>query len=68
MTFQRKLFKQAMHTHIQHNTVDGKYIIYDAVTDQLQRLVFKELHSGMWEKGDFYISCSDFTDNAGPQT
>ena len=57
--------QQAMQAHIEENTVDGNYLLYDAVTDQLKKLVFKETHTGIWKKGDFYISCSDFTDSAG---
>ena len=41
----------------------GKYIIFDAVTGNLLKLDFKDLHIGIVKKGDFYISCADFVDD-----
>ncbi|HSG31868.1 MAG TPA: hypothetical protein VLB82_10020 [Thermodesulfobacteriota bacterium] len=55
----------AMTNHINANTFDGKYVIYDAVQGKLLKLDFKELHAGLVKKGDFYVSCADFTDTQG---
>lgn len=57
--------QKAMSEHIKENTYDDKYIIYDAVTGDLLRLDFKQLHEGIVKKGDFYVSCADFTDGQG---
>jgi hypothetical protein len=55
----------AMKTHIDQNSFNNKYIIYDAVAGQMKRLSFKELHAGLVKKGDFYVSCADFVDDKG---
>ncbi len=55
----------AMTKHIDANTFDGKYVIYDAVDGKLLKLDFKELHAGLVKKGDFYVSCADFADTQG---
>ena len=57
--------QKAMSGHIDHNTYNGDYIIYDAVTGDLLRLQFKELHKGIVKKDDFYVSCADFVDSQG---
>ena len=57
--------QKAMSDHIKENNFDGSYIIYDAVTGDLLRLQFKELHKGIVKKDDFYVSCADFTDKQG---
>ena len=57
--------QKAMSNHIDGNTYKGTYIIYDAVTGDLLRLQFKELHKGIVKKDDFYVSCADFVDNNG---
>lgn len=55
--------QKAMSHHIIENTYKGKYIIFDAVTGNLLKLDFKDLHIGIVKKGDFYISCADFVDD-----
>lgn len=55
----------AMAEHIEGNTYNGSYIVYDAVTGKLLRLNFGELHKGIVKKDDFYVSCADFTDSQG---
>jgi hypothetical protein len=55
----------AMDQHIQSNVLKGKYIIYDSLTGKLHRLVLKGLHEGIVKKGEFYVSCADFTDQSG---
>ena len=62
---QRVDIKAAMNAHISSNTVNNQYVIYDAVSGELKRLALKELHSGIVKKGDFYVSCADFTDAGG---
>ena len=57
--------QKTMSGHIDQNTYNGNYIIYDAVTGELLRLKFKELHSGIVKMDDFYICCSDFVDEDG---
>lgn len=61
----RKNIHSAMNSHIESNTFDGDYIIYDAVEGKLLELEFKDLHSGIVKKGDFYVSCADFKDDEG---
>lgn len=57
--------QKAMSGHIKQNTINGKYVIYDAVSSELRTLDFKELHEGVVKKGDFYVSCADFVDSRG---
>ena len=57
--------QSAMAEHINENTYNGKYIIYDAVTGKLLRLDFGVLHKGIVKKDDFYVSCADFSDANG---
>ena len=56
--------KEAMMSHVAFNTVDGKYVIYDALEDDLLRLRFDGLHEGVVKKGDFYVACGDFMNTA----
>ncbi len=55
----------AMQSFIDHQMVDGVYSHYDAVDGKLLRLKEANLHSGIVKKGDFYVSCADFTDQQG---
>ena len=57
--------QEAMKKHIAKNTLGDHYVIYDAVKGELKKLSFKELHKGIVKKGDFYVSCADFTDASG---
>ena len=61
----RELIKEAMNTHIKQNTVDGQYILYDAVEDKLLKLKLDDLHDGIVKKSDYYVSCADFHDTSG---
>ena len=45
--------------------IDRGLLHYDPVADRLVRLELVELHDGIVQKGDFYVSCADFTDEAG---
>ncbi len=53
--------KKAMLEHVAANSVDGRYVFYDAVDGELLRLQFDALHEGIVRKGDFYVACGDFT-------
>lgn len=57
--------QEAMKHHIGSNRIEGQYVLYDAITGQLLRMKLEELHSGIVSKGDFYVSCADFKDDAG---
>jgi hypothetical protein len=61
----RKQIQKAMLEHVQVTTIDGKYVIFDAVVGDLKKLKFKEVHKGIVKKGDFYVSCADFVDARG---
>ena len=61
----RSGIQAAMQRHIDHNTVDGHYVLYDAVTDKLLRLKLDKLHDGIVKKADYYVSCADFHDADG---
>ncbi len=39
--------------------------VYDSVQGSLLKLKLDKLHSGIVKKGDFYVSCADFKDQAG---
>ena len=51
--------------YIAANTVDGVYQMYDVVTNEIVRLKFKKLHSGIRTTGDFFNSCANFENEAG---
>jgi hypothetical protein len=57
----------AMVEHIKHNSVDGRYAIYDAPKGELKWLTLDKLHEGIVKKGDFYVSCADFVDQQGKE-
>jgi len=57
--------QSAMNDHVKENTLGEEYIIYDSGDGNVKGLTFKELHSGIVTKGDFYVSCADFTDSSG---
>ncbi len=61
----RKGIQAAMKSHIDENTVNERYIIYDAVTGELKKLKFDQVHKGIVKKGDFFVSCADFVDDQG---
>ena len=61
----RRGVQTAMQEHIDHNTVDGHYIVYDAVTGDLLKLKLAKLHEGIVKKADYYVSCADFHDRDG---
>ena len=61
----RTQIQKAMNDFVGAQTVDGVVRIYDPVEGRLLRLEFDELHSGILRKGDFYVSCADFVDQAG---
>ena len=64
---QRKSIQTAMQEHIDRNTVEGRYVLYDAVTDDVLKLTLTQLHDGIVRKGDYYVSCADFEDPDGTE-
>lgn len=52
-----------MKEFIDSNTVGDVYSIYDPIDGKLLKLTFVELHKGIVKKGDYYVSCADFTDS-----
>ena len=62
---EKALVQKAMEDHIAANRVGEDYIIYDAVSGDLRRLRFSQLHAGVVRKGGFYVSCADFTTSQG---
>ncbi len=52
----------AMQSFIDINAIDGKMYVYDAQKGEMLRLHFDVLHKEIVKKGDFYLSCADFTD------
>ena len=63
----RTAIRAAMQEHIDRNTVKGHYVLYDAVTDEVLKLRLARLHDGIVKKGDYYVSCADFTDADGDE-
>lgn len=57
--------QKSMADFIEQQTIDKHMYVYDAVKGGLLRLKFDKLHSGIVKKGDFYVSCADFTDQHG---
>ena len=57
----KAVVQKTMKAHIDANRVGEQYIIYDGVSGELLRLSFVELHAGVVRKGEFYVSCADFT-------
>ena len=61
----RRAIQTAMQEHINHNTVDGHYVLYDTITDDVLKLKLAKLHDGIVKKADYYVSCADFHDRNG---
>ncbi len=61
----RRAIQAAMEEHIGQNTVNGHYILYDTITDDVLKLKLAKLHDGIVKKADYYISCADFHDRDG---
>ena len=57
--------QEAMLSHVNEHLVDNTYFIYDAVTNDMKRLQFKTLHSGIERSEGFLVSCAKFTDGMG---
>lgn len=57
----RENVQASMSNYVKDKTVDGVFPIYDPVDDKVLKLTFKELHKGIVKKGDYYVSCADFT-------
>lgn len=63
----RTAIQAAMQEHIDRNSVEDRYVLYDAVTDDVLKLRLIRLHDGIVKKGDYYVSCADFTDHDGTE-
>jgi len=61
----RIAIRAAMQEHIDANSVEGRYVLYDAVADEVLELRLSRLHDGIVKKGDYYVSCADFLDADG---
>ena len=61
----RRGIQTAMQEYIDHNTVNGHYVLYDAITGDLLKLKLTKLHEGIVKKADYYVSCADFHDRNG---
>ncbi len=57
--------QRSMNTFIQEQTIDGVMYLFDSNEGNLLKLKLDTLHSGIVKKGDFYVSCADFTDHQG---
>ncbi len=57
--------QNSMDAFIKANMIDGTYYMFDAVTGRMLVLKLEALHSGIVKKGNFYVSCADFTDPTG---
>ena len=55
----------AMQELIENASHEGTYRHYDAVAGDLLHLQEPNLHAGIVKKGDYYVSCADFTDQNG---
>ncbi|VAX21022.1 hypothetical protein MNBD_NITROSPINAE02-479 [hydrothermal vent metagenome] len=62
---QRSDIQSAMANHVVNTQKGGVYLHYDPVAGKLKKLKLKKLHSGIVRKGDFFVSCADFTDTNG---
>lgn len=57
--------QKAMQGFVAKRTVDGAYLLYDPVTNEVLRLRDVDLHKGIVKKGDFFVSCAGFKDQRG---
>ncbi len=55
----------AMKSFIEGQSVAERLLHYDPVAGELLQLRLAELHEGIVKKGDFYVSCADFTGEDG---
>ncbi len=52
--------------YIQGHLVDGIYLLYDAVTNEMLRLKLAKVHKSTGRKTeDFHVACAHFTDEEG---
>ncbi len=61
----RTNIQQSMDSFIKAQTINGSMYVYDSVKGNLLKLKLDKLHSGIVQKGDFYVSCADFKDQNG---
>lgn len=61
----RQNIQESMRDFIDRQLIDGKFYVYDPLTDDVLALQKPNLHDGIVKKGSFYISCADFIDAGG---
>ena len=61
----RAAVHQTTMDYVKENTVGGIYRVYDVVTDEIVRLKFKKLHSGIRTTQGFFTSCANFESEDG---
>ncbi|MBL1274798.1 MAG: hypothetical protein COB30_001800 [Ectothiorhodospiraceae bacterium] len=62
---ERLAIQTAMGEHVQTNTLNTNYVIFDNQKGHLKKLTLEKLHDGIVRKGDFFVSCADFRDSSG---
>lgn len=62
---QREGVQNEMANFIVRSQLDGRFLHYDPVSGELKKLKLDKLHDGIVKKGNFFISCADFTDMKG---
>jgi len=61
---EREGIQKSMESYVKRNSIKKEYVIYNAVEGKLLWLNYKALHEGIVKKGEFYVSCADFTDGS----
>ncbi|HEB72845.1 MAG TPA: hypothetical protein ENI77_09520 [Nitrospirae bacterium] len=62
---QREGIQREMTNFIVKSQLDGHFLHYDPVSGELKKLKLDKLHDGIVKKGNFFVSCADFTDVKG---
>lgn len=57
--------QDAMKDYLADQMLEGTFRLYDPVEGKLLRLEAPRVHAGIVKKGDYYVSCADFTDQDG---
>jgi len=61
----RSDIKASMNQYIKFQSIDDAMYLYDPVEDKVHRMKLVKLHEGIKRKGNFFVSCADFTDQKG---
>ncbi len=57
----RTQIQESMAAFVENQTIDGVVRHYDPISGEVLRLELAEFHSGIARKGDFFVSCADFS-------